>query len=182
MSANEPKFKLQIPAKDSKERLVCESCGWVHYQNPKIVVGSVVTWREQVLLCRRAIDPRQGFWTLPAGYLEEHETPEAGAVREAQEEAKADITINALLAVYSIPHISQVQLIYRAELAEPSFAAGPESEDVALFAWNDIPRRELAFPSVSWALDHFDEARGHTVFAPFRNPEGETGRHEHQGL
>jgi ADP-ribose pyrophosphatase YjhB (NUDIX family) len=182
MSIDAPKFTLKIPEEDSRKRLVCDACGWIHYQNPKIVVGSVVTWQDQVLLCRRAIEPRKGFWTLPAGYLEEHETPEAGAMREAQEEACADIEINALLSVYSIPHISQVQLIYRAELAAPEFTAGPESEEVVLFAWDDIPQGELAFPSVSWALGHFQEARGHPVFVPFGNPEGETGLDEPQGL
>lgn len=182
MSSDTPKFSLKIPDEDSRARLVCESCGWVHYQNPKVVVGSVVTWRDRVLLCRRSIEPRKGYWTLPAGYLEEHETPEAGAMREAKEEACAAIAINALLAVYSIPHISLIQLIYRAELPVPEFAAGPESADVALFAWDDIPYGELAFPSVTWALGHFQEARGRVVFAPFGNPEGETGRGEQQGL
>ncbi len=182
MPTDTPKFSFRIPDEDSRERLVCESCGWIHYQNPKVVVGSVVTWRDQVLLCRRSIEPRIGYWTLPAGYLEEHETPEAGAMREAQEEACAKIKINALLAVYSIPHISQIQLIYRAELPAPEFAAGPESAEVDLFAWGDIPRNDLAFPSVTWALGHFQESRGRDVFAPFGNPEGQTGRDEQQGL
>ncbi len=155
------------------ERYVCGDCGHVYYTNPKIVVGSVVTFEEKILMCRRAIEPRRGFWTLPAGYLEEHETPEDGARREAREEAEADIKIDALLAVYAVPHISQVQLMYRATLAKPEFAAGPESLEVQLFSWEEIPWSELAFPSVKWALDHYAEIKGQTVFAPFGNPPGE---------
>ncbi len=155
------------------ERYVCGDCGHIYYTNPKIVVGSVVTFEEKFLLCRRAIEPRRGFWTLPAGYLEEHETPEDGARREAREEAEADIEINALLAVYAVPHISQVQLMYRARLVLPVFAAGPESLEVQLFDWNEIPWTELAFPSVKWALEHYRESKEQAVFAPFVNPPGE---------
>jgi ADP-ribose pyrophosphatase YjhB (NUDIX family) len=157
------------------ERYVCGDCGHIYYTNPKIVVGSVVTFEEKFLLCRRAIDPRRGFWTLPAGFLEEHETPEDGARREAREEAEADIEINALLAVYAVPHISQVQLMYRARLAKPVFSAGPESLEVSLFEWDDIPWSELAFPSVKWALEHYREVRNLETFAPFANPPGEQG-------
>jgi len=155
------------------ERYVCGDCGHIYYTNPKIVVGSVVTFEDKFLLCRRAIEPRRGFWTLPAGFLEEHETPENGARREAREEAEADIEINALLAVYAVPHISQVQLMYRATLAAPVFAAGPESLDVKLFAWDEIPWSELAFPSAKWALEHYSQSKGQPVFAPFTNPPGE---------
>jgi ADP-ribose pyrophosphatase YjhB (NUDIX family) len=159
-----------IPAGDTHERLVCADCGYIHYENPKIVVGSVVAAGERVMLCRRAINPRKGFWTLPAGYLELNESAADGAVREAWEEARARIALDALLAVYSIPRISQVQLIYRARLVEPGFAAGPESEEVALFDWDRIPWNELAFPSVRWALGHFRETRGLATFAPRVNP------------
>jgi len=151
---------------------VCGRCGHIHYTNPKIVVGSVVTHEEHILLCRRAIEPRKGYWTLPAGFLEEHETPEDGARREAREEACADIVLDALLAVYSVPHISQVQLIYRGRLPAPDFAAGPESEEVRLFSWDEIPWNELAFPSVKWALRHFRETKDLCAFAPFTNPAG----------
>jgi ADP-ribose pyrophosphatase YjhB (NUDIX family) len=152
-------------------------CGFIHYENPKIVVGSVVAVGDQVMLCRRAINPRKGFWTLPAGYLELNESAADGAMREAWEEARARIALDALLAVYSIPRISQVQLIFRARLAEPGFAAGPESEEVALFDWEAIPWSDLAFPSVHWALGHFRETRGLETFAPRVNPPGETGGH-----
>jgi ADP-ribose pyrophosphatase YjhB (NUDIX family) len=163
-----------VPEGDTHERLICRECGFIHYENPKIVVGSVVAVGEQVLLCRRAIHPRKGFWTLPAGYLELNETASDGAMREAWEEARARIALDGLLAVYSIPRISQVQLIYRARLAEPGFAAGPESEEVALFDWGAIPWDDLAFPSVHWALGHFAETRGQAVFTPRTNPPTET--------
>jgi ADP-ribose pyrophosphatase YjhB (NUDIX family) len=152
------------------ERYVCGDCGHIYYSNPKIVVGSVVVEGGKILLCRRAIEPREGFWTLPAGFLEEHETPEDGAKREAKEEAECEIELDALLAVYSVPRISQVQLMYRARLKTPHFAPGTESLEVALFAWEDIPWTELAFPSVVWALNHYRETKDRNVFAPGTNP------------
>jgi ADP-ribose pyrophosphatase YjhB (NUDIX family) len=155
MSGGGPRV-LKIPEGDNRLRKTCPECGFIEYENPKIVVGSVVTEGERILLCRRAINPRKGFWTLPAGYLELHETTEAGARREAEEEAGAKIEIDGVLAVYSIPRISQVQVIFRARLAS-GFAAGPESLEVALFAWDEIPWDDLAFPSVRWALRHFRE-------------------------
>jgi ADP-ribose pyrophosphatase YjhB (NUDIX family) len=165
-----PHFEWRVPDGDTTERHICERCDYIHYVNPKIVVGSVVTHGDRIMLCRRAIDPRKTFWTLPAGFLEEHETPEDGARREAREEANAEIAIDALLAVYAVPHISQVQLMYRATLAQPDFSPGPESLDVALFEWDDIPWTELAFPSVKWALDQFRIVQGQKIFAPFSNP------------
>ena len=164
-----------IPPGDDRERLTCPDCGFIAYENPKMVAGSVVTVDGRIMLCRRAIEPRHGYWTLPAGYLELHETPEEGAKREAWEEARARIAIDALLAVYSVPRISQVQLIYRATLAEPGFEAGPESLEVALFDWADIPWDQLAFPSVKWALDEYRTRLGQDVFAPGINPPGNTG-------
>jgi ADP-ribose pyrophosphatase YjhB (NUDIX family) len=169
------KFVRRIPEGDTTERYVCADCGHIYYSNPKIVVGSVVAHDGRILLCRRAIEPRKGFWTLPAGFLEEHETPEDGARREAREEALADIVLEALLAVYSIPRLSQVQLMYRAHLATPEYAAGEESLEVDLFSWDDIPWTELAFPSVQWALGHYRETKDSLVFAPFANPRGENG-------
>jgi len=163
-------FEERTPEGDDRTRLVCRKCGFINYQNPKIVVGSVVTWQEKFLLCRRAIEPRKGYWTLPAGYLELQEAAEEGARREAWEEARANIEIDQLLAVYSIPRISQIQLIYRARLLDPDVSAGPESAEVELFPWEAIPWEEIAFPSVHWALGHFAAARGMDVFAPFGNP------------
>ncbi len=164
-----------IPDGDDRERLTCPDCGFIAYENPKMVAGSVVSVGDRIMLCRRAIEPRKGFWTLPAGFLELHETPEQGAMREAWEEARARIAIDALLAVYSVPRISQVQLIYRATLAEPGFSAGPESLEVELFAWDEIPWGELAFPSVRWALDEYRAQLGRPVFAPGVNPAGMVG-------
>ncbi len=168
------RFDKQTPDGDSIARDVCGHCGFVDYKNPKIVVGSVVRHEGKILLCRRAIEPRKGFWTVPAGYMELNESPQAGAMREAMEEACAAIRIEGLLAVYSVPRISQVQLIYRATLADPSIAAGPESLEVGLFGWDDIPYGEIAFPTVHWMLAAeraIEEDRGS---APFFNPPGET--------
>jgi ADP-ribose pyrophosphatase YjhB (NUDIX family) len=161
---------LRVPDGDDRERLVCPDCGYVAYQNPLIVVGSVATWQQRILLCLRAIEPCRGLWTLPAGFMEMGETTAEGAVREAWEEARARIEIDALLAVYQLPRISQVQMIYRARLLQPEIAAGPESAAVALFAWNEIPWEQLAFPTVRWALRHHQAHLGRTDFAPAGNP------------
>jgi ADP-ribose pyrophosphatase YjhB (NUDIX family) len=168
-------FVQKIPEGDTRLRLVCDTCGFVSYENPKIVVGSVVFHADRILLCRRAIDPRSGFWTLPAGYLELNETTTEAAAREAYEEATARIEIDRLLAVYSIPRISQVQLIYRARLLDPEVKPGPESAEVGLFRWDQIPWEEMAFPSARWALHHFRQSEGLADFAPFTNPPGELG-------
>lgn len=160
-----------VPEGDDRERLICTDCGYVAYENPKIVVGSVVTDEAgRFLLCRRAIEPRRGYWTLPAGYMELNETTIDGAKREAWEEARARIEIDCLLAVYNIPRISQVQLIHRAHLAAPHIEAGPESLEVGLFAWEEIPWDDLAFPTVLWSLNEFRRRQGKTDFAPGVNP------------
>jgi ADP-ribose pyrophosphatase YjhB (NUDIX family) len=168
-------FVQKIPEGDTRPRLVCDTCGFVRYENPKIVVGSVVAHAGRILLCRRAIDPRSGFWTLPAGYLELNETTQDGAMREAYEEATARIEIDRLLAVYSIPRISQVQLIYRARLLDPEVKPGPESVEVGLFDWEEIPWEEIAFPSARWALRAFRDTEALADFAPLTNPPGEFG-------
>ena len=166
---------IRIPEGDTKPRLVCESCGFINYVNPRIVVGAVSRWQDKILLCRRAIEPRRKFWTIPAGYLEVNESATDGARREAREEAKANIEITALLAVYSILRISQVQLIYRARLRSPEVAPGIESLEAKLFAWRDIPWDDLAFPSVHWALYHYREVAKLREFAPRGNPPGASG-------
>lgn len=165
----------RVPDGDNRRRLVCPDCGFINYENPKIVVGAVVTWDDRVLLCKRAINPRHGYWTIPAGYLELNETVTEGARREAREEACADIEIDALLAVYNVPRISQVQLIYRARLRAPEYGVGEESLEVELFDWRDIPWADLAFPSVTWALRHFQEVGDAAVFEPRGNPPGDLG-------
>ena len=178
--SSNPNFSRAVPEGDDRERSVCADCGFVDYENPKIVVGAVATIAlsdgERILLCRRAIAPRLGFWTLPAGYLELNEAPAVGAAREAWEEARAKLEIEQLLAIYAIERISQVQLIYRARLLDAAVSAGPESQEVGLFAWEEIPWGELAFPSVEWALTHWRETCGQTAFAPRANPIGDTGR------
>ncbi len=168
-------FQRVIPEGDTHERDVCGTCGFVNYQNPRIVVGSVVRHQGKVLLCRRAIEPRKGFWTIPAGYLELNETPEDGARREAREEALAHLSLGTLLAVYSVPHLSQVQLIWRAELIEPDFGAalfgaGEESLEVALFDWDNLPERDIAFPTVHWMLAHERQVQRDGYLGPFSNP------------
>jgi len=160
-----------IPEGDNRPREVCDSCGYIAYSNPKVVVGSVLVEGGRVLLCRRAIEPRRGFWTLPAGYLEHGETLEEGAAREAAEEACASIAADGILAVYSIARIGQVQVLFRSRFAgPPHFAPGEESLDVRLFAWDDIPWDELAFPSVHWALRAWHETGDGILAAPATNP------------
>ena len=164
-------FALEVPDGDNRERMVCRDCGHIDYQNPKIVAGAVVAHDGKILLCRRAIEPRHGFWTLPAGYMELGETVEDGARREALEEAEADITLDGILAIYSISRIGQVHIMFRARFADqPSFGAGTESLEVALFAWDDIPWGNLAFPTVRWTLDAWRAAAGQPLGAPVTNP------------
>lgn len=156
----------QIPEGDDRVRLVCGECGYILYDNPKIIVGAVCTWQDKYLLCRRAIEPRRGFWTLPAGYMELHETTEQGAAREVWEEACAKIEIDALLAIYNIPRISQVHMIFRARMLSPDCAPGTESLEVGLFGWDEIPWDELAYPNVGWSLRYERELKGRHGFAP----------------
>lgn len=166
-----PQFTKRIPDSDSHERAVCDQCGYVAYENPKVVVGSVVVHEGKVMLCRRAIEPRRGFWTLPAGYLELQETVEEGAQREALEESGAQIQLDGILAVFSISRIGQVQVIFRARFdGAADFAPGVESLDVRLFDWADIPWNELAFPSVHWSLRAWRSAGDGPLGAPAGNP------------
>lgn len=150
---------LRIPPGDNLPRYICIECATIHYQNPKIVVGAVATWGEKVLLCRRAIEPRHGYWTLPAGFMENGESTAEAAVRETLEEACARIEIDTLFSVLSIPHISQVHMLYRGRLIEQSFAPGEESLEVALFAEADIPWDQLAFRTISRTLKLYFEDR-----------------------
>jgi len=169
-------FDVRVPEGDNRERMVCGECGWVNYVNPKIVVGAVCRLEEKILLCRRAIEPRRGFWTIPAGFMEERESTMEGAAREAMEEANAQLLMGPILAVYNIPRISQVQIIYKAEMASPDVSPGPESLEVGYFSWDEIPWDELAFPSVTWALQQVREVWDEESFPTFTNPPGETGR------
>ena len=164
-------FFTEIPEGDNRPRRVCQECGWIDYVNPKIVVGAVCTWEDKILMCRRAIEPSKGLWTVPAGYLEVRESCEDGARREVQEEACAEVEIESLLAVYSLPHISQVQMMYKARMLSADFGVGEESEEVELVTWNEIRWDELAFRTVTWALRHYREVEGRENFAAFSNPE-----------
>jgi ADP-ribose pyrophosphatase YjhB (NUDIX family) len=159
------KVVLRVPAGDNRERYLCERCDTIHYQNPRIVTGCLAIWEDQVLLCKRSIQPRDGFWTLPAGFLENGETAQAGAIRETWEEAQAKVAIDDLYTMFSLPHISQIYLFYRARLVDGSFAAGPESAEVALFREEDVPWGELAFPVVRDTLRHFFRDRISNQFA-----------------
>lgn len=150
---------LRIPDGDDRPRYVCDSCGTIHYQNPKIIAGCIPEWEDQVLLCRRAIEPRTGLWTLPAGFMETGETTAEGAARETLEEACAQVEVSDLYALFNIPHISQVYLMFRARLLDLNFAPGPESLEVALFRETEIPWRELAFPVVHEILTRYFEDR-----------------------
>ncbi len=139
--------------------------------NPKIVTGAVVFKDDYILICRRAIEPRKGFWTLPAGFMEEGESVEEAARREAREEACAEIEIDGVLGVYSVPRISQVQIMFRAKLLS-DIAPGPESEEVKLVRWADIPWSQMAFPTGIWALTHYAQTRHLKIFPPSGNPPG----------
>ncbi len=157
---------LAIPPDDTMPRHVCPQCGTIHYQNPKLVVGAIPEWEDRILLCRRAIEPRRGLWTLPAGYMENGETTAQGAARETLEEAGARVAIGALYSLYDLPHINQVYLMFRARLLDLDFAAGAESMEVALFREQDIPWHLLAFRTVEATLRAYfdDRRRGHYGF------------------
>lgn len=142
-----------VPEGDTLERHVCTDCGTIHYENPKVVVGAVCNWDGKILLCRRAIDPRRGFWTIPAGFMELGESTEQGAVRETLEEANARIEVTDLIAIYNITRLSQVQIFYRANMLTPDFSAGHETLELDLFRIEDIPWDDLAFPTVHWVLN-----------------------------
>jgi ADP-ribose pyrophosphatase YjhB (NUDIX family) len=153
----------RVPSGDNRERFVCNACGTIHYQNPKVVTGCLPLYRGQVLLCKRAIQPRSGLWTLPAGFLENGETSTEGAIRETREEACANVAIEGLYTVFNLPHISQVYMFFRAELLDLDFKPGWESTDVRLFDEQEIPWEELAFPVIRDTLQHYfrDRSGGH---------------------
>lgn len=148
-------LQFLIPPGDHLPRYVCNSCKTIHYQNPKLVVGCIPEWEDKILLCRRAIEPGHGLWTLPAGFMENSETTQQGAAREAMEEAHAEVRINALYSLYNLPHINQVHVFFRAALLDLSFRPGIESLEVALFREDGIPWERLAFASVRETLQHY---------------------------
>ncbi|WP_461520402.1 NUDIX hydrolase [Porticoccus sp.] len=145
---------LKVPDGDHRERHVCDHCNTIHYQNPRIIAGCIPTSGDRVLLCKRAIEPRRGYWTLPAGFLENGETTMEGALRECQEEAGAQLHNPLLCGIYDIPHISQVYVFYRGPLINDTFSVGDESLEVELFRKQEVPWEDLAFPVISLALEH----------------------------
>lgn len=149
----------RIPSGDNRMRFVCTNCDAIHYQNPKMVVGCLPEWEDKVLLCKRAIEPQYGKWTLPAGFMENGETTLQGALRETWEEAGARVEISHLFTLYNLPHISQVYLMFRARLLDLDFAAGEESLEVALFTEDEIPWDEIAFLTIEKTLRQYFEDR-----------------------
>lgn len=145
----------KIPPDDNRLRHVCTACGEIHYQNPRLIVGSIPEWEGQVLLCRRAIEPRYGLWTLPAGFMENSETTPEAAARETLEEANARVEIGELYSMYNLPYINQVHLLFRAKLLDLDFSPGTESLDVQLFCEEDIPWENIAFRPIIFSLKHY---------------------------
>ncbi|MCW3149972.1 NUDIX hydrolase [Stutzerimonas stutzeri] len=158
----------RIPEGDNRARFVCDDCRTVHYQNPRIVAGCLPVWSDQILLCRRAIEPRRGFWTLPAGFMENGETLQEAAARETLEEACARVRELQLYTLFDLPHINQVSLFFRAELVDRAFAPGEESLEVRLFDEASIPWSALAFPTIGRTLECFFADRVQQTF-PVRN-------------
>ena len=155
----------KVPPGDNLPRFVCEACQAIHYQNPKIVAGCIPEWEDTILLCRRAIEPRYGLWTFPAGFMEEGETTEQAAAREALEEAESDVEITSLYAVFSIPHVSQVYVVFRGTMRTLAFKAGSESLEVRLFQHDAIPWDALAFPVISETLKRYVQDRSQGSFS-----------------
>jgi ADP-ribose pyrophosphatase YjhB (NUDIX family) len=150
---------LRVPEGDNRPRFVCAQCDAIHYQNPKLVVGSIPVWERdgelKILLCKRAIEPRYGYWTLPAGFMENEETTAQAAIRETEEEAGANVELGELFTLLNVAQVHQVHLFYRARLLDLNFAAGIESLEVELFSEKDIPWDDLAFPTVRTTLELF---------------------------
>lgn len=151
---------LRIPEGDDRERFVCTVCEEIHYINPRVIVGCVPVYENKVLLCKRAIEPRRNYWTLPAGFMENGETSQQGAARETWEEARARVQNMELYRLFDVPHINQVYLFYRCNLVDGIFGVGPESTDSGLFDEGDIPWGQIAFPVVKETLrDYFADRR-----------------------
>ncbi len=150
---------LKVPPGDNLPRHVCDQCGTIHYQNPKVVVGAIATWDDKILMCKRAIEPRHGKWTLPAGFMENNETCGDAAIRETLEEAGARVELGPMFSFIDIPHISQIHIIYRARLLHLDFQPGEESLEAVLMRESEIPWDEIAFRSIEYTLKAFFEDR-----------------------
>lgn len=153
-----------VPSDDNRPRHVCGACETIFYQNPKIVAGCIPVWEDKVLLCKRAIEPRHGYWTLPAGFMENAETTFEAAERETREEANAEVEIEGLYTVLNIPHTSQVYMIFRSQLRNLDFSPGTESLECKMFAEDEIPWRDLAFPTIVHTLKFYFEDRKNNDF------------------
>lgn len=171
-----PNFSAQVPPGDNRERIVCAECDWVHYENPRIILTGFCVRDSSILLCRRAIPPRYGFWTLPGGFMEIGETMEEGTMREVSEEAGATVEIQSLLGTYSVARIGQVHMVYLAKMTSPEITIGAESLEARMFplAEDELPWQELAFPVNHWVLRDYLSLNGDPVRQPF------TSRPEHQ--
>jgi ADP-ribose pyrophosphatase YjhB (NUDIX family) len=159
------KVNRKIPLGDDRIRHVCSSCGQIHYQNPKLVVGVVPEWQGRILLCRRAIEPRQGLWTLPAGYLENGETADDGARRETWEEARARVHALAPYALFDLTFVNQLYLMYRGSMVSDACDPGAESMEVGLFAETEIPWDQIAFLVIEETLRRYFQDRARGAFA-----------------
>jgi len=148
-------LRLAIPPGENLPRHVCDTCGTIHYENPKLIIGCIAEWDGRILLCRRAIEPRHGWWTLPAGFMENAETTEQAALRETLEEANARVELSALFTLFNVPHINQVHLFFRGHLLDLDYRPGIESLEVALFREEEIPWEQVAFASVRETLRHY---------------------------
>ena len=149
------RLALRVPPGDSLPRRVCDSCGTIHYRNPLVVVGTIPVWEERILLCKRAIEPRYGRWTLPAGFMELGETTAQAALRETMEEAKARVELGEVFSLLSVPHVDQVHIFYRARLLDRDYGAGEETLELALLRESEIPWKDIAFPTITTTLRHF---------------------------
>jgi ADP-ribose pyrophosphatase YjhB (NUDIX family) len=150
---------FRVPDGDNLPRFICNSCGTIHYENPRLIVGCIPFWEEKVLLCKRAIEPRKGYWTIPAGFMENGELAEEGAMRETREEANAEVEIVGIHTVYSIPHINQVYMFFLARLKSLEFSPGVESLETRLFEEGEVPWEDMAFTSVKFCLQSYFEQK-----------------------
>jgi ADP-ribose pyrophosphatase YjhB (NUDIX family) len=159
------KLIYEIPDDDNRHRYICNSCDTIHYQNPKIIAGCIPVWQDKILLCKRAIEPRLGYWTLPAGFMELGETSLEASIRETHEEANARVEVEDLFAVFNLPYVGQVYMMFRSRLADLDFSPGIESLEVQLFREEEIPWDELAFSTIRATLKLYFEDRRQGKFS-----------------
>lgn len=165
---------LKVPKDDTHARYVCDNCGMIHYQNPRVIVGSLPLWEDKILICKRAIEPRAGLWTIPAGFMENKETLEEGALRETLEESGAHVNIIRLHSVYSLPQVNQVYIIYLAQMESAFFDPGIESLECRLVTPDKIPWDEIAFSAIRFSLEKFLENEGNECPRVFVGTLGDT--------